>query len=205
MSSRRHLTTLRLKPYNIFTEKEKDVYRIGVREAIRALQAWGWIVEKTKEGSASDEIMPASGDRSRSFSRRGGEDFDNNFDSDAPGGMNGYQPKPHNLESIALNRELNTVGEQLAENFHMIWAKRKKVELEEKDKLYRSLENEIDELNFSLRTKLEEIDIANKEILHLSSELEKFEIQNFQESSKTTDFSLVTRRGHRGFLNRHTF
>ena len=121
-----------LKPYNIFTEKEKDVYRIGVREAIRALQAWGWIVEKTKDGSASDEIMPASGDRSRSFSRRGGEDFDNNFDSDAPGGMNGYQPKPHNLESIALNRELNTVGEQLAENFHMIWAKRKKVELEEK-------------------------------------------------------------------------
>ena len=123
-----------LKPYNIFTEKEKDVYRISVREAIRALQAWGWVVEKAKEGSASDEtaLVMNAAQRDRSFSRiRNTDDFED-YNSEAPGGMNGYQPKPHNLDSIALNRELNSVGEQLAENFHMIWAKKKKVELDEK-------------------------------------------------------------------------
>ena len=44
-----------LKSYRLFSEKEKDVYRIGVREAIRALQAWGWQVEKSKEAVVAEE------------------------------------------------------------------------------------------------------------------------------------------------------
>ena len=123
-----------LKPYRFFTEKEKDVYRIGVREAIRALQAWGWIVEKTKEATVADDRIA---DQLGGFGRnrvRGdinADEFDN--ENLAPGtGMGGYQPKPFDLSSIALNRELNSVGEMLAENFHMIWAKRKKIDLEEK-------------------------------------------------------------------------
>ena len=115
----------------MFTEKEKDVYRIGVREAIRALQAWGWVVEKTKDAIvAEDRNLDLRSAPGRGFNRRMSDSED--YPDIEGRGLQGYQPKPFDLSSIALNRELNNVGEMLAENFHMIWAKRKKNELEEK-------------------------------------------------------------------------
>ena len=119
-----------LKTYKVFTEKQKDVYRIGVREAIRALQAWGWQVEKTKDAIVAEERIA---DHRNNNMMRPGRRFSDNDDIEMEGrGHQGYLPKPFDLSSIALSRELNTVGEMLAENFHNIWARRKKIELDEK-------------------------------------------------------------------------
>ena len=105
-----------LKQYTLFNDREKDVYRTNIREAIKALQVWGWRVDR----------------------RGGGGRFQNQPAMAAPDAGAGldvnYTPKPTDLSGITLSRELTAVADSLAENQHNIWAKKKKIELEENGK-----------------------------------------------------------------------
>ena len=35
-----------LKQYALFNDREKDVYRNNIREAIKAVQVWGWKIDR---------------------------------------------------------------------------------------------------------------------------------------------------------------
>uniref|UniRef100_A0A3B3YY67 Ryanodine receptor 2b (cardiac) n=1 Tax=Poecilia mexicana TaxID=48701 RepID=A0A3B3YY67_9TELE len=43
-----------LKPYRALAEKEKDSYRWAIKETIKSMLAFGWTIERTKEGDAFD-------------------------------------------------------------------------------------------------------------------------------------------------------
>jgi len=47
--------------------------------------------------------------------------------SDSP---HGYSPRPYDLSGVSLSREMATTAEMLAENFHLVWSKKKIAELE---------------------------------------------------------------------------
>jgi hypothetical protein len=110
-----------IKPYNQFTDREKDVYRSNIKEAIRALQVWGWKVDRKgmqMTGNAYDT-------KSNAASTKPDYGLLDNVN---------FIPKPTDLSGITLSREFTAVADSLAENFHNIWAKKKKVELEENGK-----------------------------------------------------------------------
>ncbi|XP_077975839.1 ryanodine receptor 2-like isoform X3 [Styela clava] len=109
-----------LKPYRLFNDKEKDVYRPQIREALRALIAWEWTFERSKD---TGDVYSA-GPRLRRISQSSVS-----MAIDSP---HGYSPRPFNLSNITLTRELTATAEMLAENFHLMWARKKKHELETK-------------------------------------------------------------------------
>ncbi|MGH0127655.1 UNVERIFIED_CONTAM: hypothetical protein FKN15_071810 [Acipenser sinensis] len=41
-----------LKPYKLLLEKEKEVYRWPIKESLKTMLAWGWSIERTREGDA---------------------------------------------------------------------------------------------------------------------------------------------------------
>ncbi|XP_029705795.1 ryanodine receptor 3 isoform X12 [Takifugu rubripes] len=100
-----------LKPYKALTEKERETYRWPVRESLKSMLAMGWNIERSKEG----EPM---------FQREG----DTHKKTSDPQ-INGFSPAPMDLHNITLSRELQSMVEMVAENYHNIWAKKKKTEL----------------------------------------------------------------------------
>ncbi|KAM9364976.1 ryanodine receptor 2 [Pholidichthys leucotaenia] len=107
-----------LKPYRALAEKEKDVYRGAIKETIKSMLAFGWTLERTKEGDASCMQPCACG-----VSQSGQLSFE---------GASTFSPKPIDMSSITLSWEQCALAEQLAENYHNAWAKTKKLELESK-------------------------------------------------------------------------
>lgn len=85
-------------------------YKEPVRESLKALLALGWSVEHT-------EVDMPSNSRSSQFVR--GESS-NAFD---------YNPHPVDMTNLTLSREMQNMGERLAENAHDIWARKKREEL----------------------------------------------------------------------------
>uniref|UniRef100_A0A8D0HWE0 Ryanodine receptor 3 n=1 Tax=Sphenodon punctatus TaxID=8508 RepID=A0A8D0HWE0_SPHPU len=104
-----------IRPFKTLTEKEKEIYRWPARESLKTMLAMGWSLERTKE-----EVMVQQREneklRSISQSSQG----------------NGYSPAPLDLSNVVLSRELQGMVEIVAENYHNIWAKKKKMELESK-------------------------------------------------------------------------
>ena len=83
------------------------------------LQVWGWRIDR-KGGTNRSLNQP----KMEAFGGDGGAgDFGAN-----------YTPKPTDLSGITLTREFTAIGDSLAENQHNIWAKKKKIELEENGK-----------------------------------------------------------------------
>lgn len=78
--------------------------------------AVGWTVERTKEGEALVQQRENEKLRCVSQSNQG----------------NSYSPAPLDLSNVVLSRELQGMVEVVAENYHNIWAKKKKLELESK-------------------------------------------------------------------------
>ncbi|XP_053330601.1 ryanodine receptor 3 [Spea bombifrons] len=105
-----------LRPFKTLSEKEKEIYRWPVRESVKTMLATGWSVERTKEGEAL--ALHRENEKMRSMSQ-------------ASQG-NGYTPVPIDLSNVVLSRELQGMVEVMAENYHNIWAKKKKLELESK-------------------------------------------------------------------------
>uniref|UniRef100_A0A3P9P1N7 Ryanodine receptor 2 n=1 Tax=Poecilia reticulata TaxID=8081 RepID=A0A3P9P1N7_POERE len=105
-----------LKPYRALAEKEKDSYRWAIKETIKSMLAFGWTIERTKEGDAFGILACA-----RRISQAGQLSFE---------GASTFSPKPLDMSSIILSWEQCAMAEQLAENYHNAWAKTKKLELE---------------------------------------------------------------------------
>ncbi|XP_071665438.1 ryanodine receptor 3 isoform X4 [Patagioenas fasciata] len=105
-----------IRPFKTLTEKEKEIYRWPARESLKTMLAMGWSLERTKEGEALIHQRENEKLRSISQSSQG----------------NGYSPMPLDLSNVVLSRELQGMVEVMAENYHNIWAKKKKMELESK-------------------------------------------------------------------------
>ena len=95
----------RLKPYNLLSEYEKEVYRAPIRDAIKAMLALEWHVEYTEGGGQT----PAA------------SSHDNNPFN--------YRPQPADMTSLTLSKELMNLAERLAEDGHDIQALREKNDL----------------------------------------------------------------------------
>ncbi|KAM9420371.1 ryanodine receptor 3-like [Salvelinus alpinus] len=104
-----------LKPYKSLSEKERETYRWPVKESLKSMLAMGWNMERTKEGEAM-------------FIEKQSKISESTQDND-----NEFLPEPPlDLNNITLSRELQGMVEVVAENYHSIWAKKKKAELNSK-------------------------------------------------------------------------
>ncbi|XP_049319476.1 ryanodine receptor 3-like isoform X3 [Astyanax mexicanus] len=102
-----------LRSYKSLTEKEKEVYRFPVKESLKSMLAMGWNIDRTKEG----ETM---------FQQRENEKL-RKISQVSQG--SGFNPSPIDMSNVLLSRELQAMVEVLAENYHNIWAKKKKSDL----------------------------------------------------------------------------
>uniref|UniRef100_A0A3Q2TD46 Ryanodine receptor 3 n=1 Tax=Fundulus heteroclitus TaxID=8078 RepID=A0A3Q2TD46_FUNHE len=101
-----------LKPYKALSEKERETYRWPVKESLKSMLAMSWNIERTKEGEAMFQQRESEKQRKLSESQ-----------------SNGFSPAPMDLHNVTLSRELQSMVEVVAENYHNIWAKKKKSEL----------------------------------------------------------------------------
>ncbi|XP_039525300.1 ryanodine receptor 3 isoform X4 [Pimephales promelas] len=102
-----------LRSYKSLTEKEKEVYRWTVRESLKSMLAMGWSVDRTKEGETMFQQREMEKMRRVSQASQG----------------NGFNPSPVDMSSVQLSREQQSMVEVVAENYHNIWAKKKKSDL----------------------------------------------------------------------------
>uniref|UniRef100_A0A4W5R104 Ryanodine receptor 3 n=1 Tax=Hucho hucho TaxID=62062 RepID=A0A4W5R104_9TELE len=98
------------------SEKERETYRWPVKESLKSMLAMGWNIERTKEGEAMFIRKQSKISESTQV------DNDNEF----------IPEPPLELNNITLSRELQGMVEVVAENYHNIWAKKKKTELNSK-------------------------------------------------------------------------
>uniref|UniRef100_A0A8C0IDS4 Ryanodine receptor 3 n=1 Tax=Bubo bubo TaxID=30461 RepID=A0A8C0IDS4_BUBBB len=98
-----------IRPFKTLTEKEKEIYRWPARESLKTMLAMGWSLERTKEGGEAI-IHQRENEKLRSISQSS------------------------QVRWNCLNLESKNLGmvEVMAENYHNIWAKKKKMELESK-------------------------------------------------------------------------
>ncbi|KAK3094056.1 hypothetical protein FSP39_023525 [Pinctada imbricata] len=101
-----------LKPYHLLDDQTKYKYTGPVKESLRAILVWGWSLDQDQSRLQANR---------ESMRRRMSKD----------GSSHGYSPKPYDLRNMALTREVQNLAEKLAENSHDLWARRKKMELEE--------------------------------------------------------------------------
>ncbi|XP_056888735.1 ryanodine receptor 2 isoform X2 [Takifugu flavidus] len=104
-----------LKPYQFLSEKDKEAYCGPIRESLKTILSWGWIIERIGESDFASLY-----NKSRMASQM-------SFDGDL-----GFSPRPTDISNITLSRDLQSLADLLAENYHNIWAKQKKGDLEAK-------------------------------------------------------------------------
>uniref|UniRef100_A0A8C0C0Q2 Ryanodine receptor 2 n=1 Tax=Buteo japonicus TaxID=224669 RepID=A0A8C0C0Q2_9AVES len=102
-----------MKQYKLLSEKEKEIYRWPIKESLKTMLAWGWRIERTREGDSM-----ALYNRTRRISQTNT--------------AHGYTPRAIDMSNVTLSRDLHAMAEMMAENYHNIWAKKKKMELEAK-------------------------------------------------------------------------
>ncbi|KAM8915512.1 ryanodine receptor 3 isoform 7-T7 [Spinachia spinachia] len=102
-----------LRVYKALTEKEKEIYRGPIRESLKSMLAMGWSIDRTKDGESMS--LQRENEKTRKISQA----------SQA----NGFNPSPIDTSHVVLSREMQGMVETLAENYHNIWAKKKKSDL----------------------------------------------------------------------------
>nr|XP_020441896.1 ryanodine receptor 3-like [Monopterus albus] len=102
-----------LRTYKALTEKEKEIYRWPIRESLKSMLAMGWSIDRTKDGESMSQQR--ENEKMRKISQT----------SQA----NGFNPSPIDTSNVVLSRELQGMVEVVAENYHNIWAKKKKSDL----------------------------------------------------------------------------
>ncbi|XP_074846207.1 ryanodine receptor 2 isoform X10 [Carettochelys insculpta] len=107
-----------MKQYKLLSEKEKEIYRWPIKESLKTMLAWGWRIERTREGDSM-----ALYNRTRRISQTSQVSVD---------AAHGYSPRAIDMSNVTLSRDLHAMAEMMAENYHNIWAKKKKMELEAK-------------------------------------------------------------------------
>ncbi|XP_030074236.1 ryanodine receptor 1 isoform X4 [Microcaecilia unicolor] len=108
-----------LRPYKTFSEKDKEIYRWPIKESLKAMIAWEWMIEKAREG---DEEKVEKKIKTRKISQTAQATYDPTTQT--------FSPTPIDLSGVTLSRELQSMSEQLAENYHNTWGRKKKQELE---------------------------------------------------------------------------
>uniref|UniRef100_A0A3Q2YEG7 Ryanodine receptor 1a (skeletal) n=1 Tax=Hippocampus comes TaxID=109280 RepID=A0A3Q2YEG7_HIPCM len=108
-----------LRPYKTFSEKDKEIYRWPIKESVKAMLAWEWTIDKAREEEESEKKKAAS----RKISQTAQATYDPSH---------GYSPQPIDITHMALSRDLQSMAEQLAENYHNTWGRKKKLELQAK-------------------------------------------------------------------------
>ncbi|KAE9549703.1 hypothetical protein FO519_007091 [Halicephalobus sp. NKZ332] len=101
--SRSKMVHPRLVPFSMLKETEKNFYKERCAECLRALLGWGYTFELI-DPDANDK---ANQDR-------------------VPSGTspNDFNPRPVDLGSMTLEKEMTSLAERIAENSHQIWAKK---------------------------------------------------------------------------------
>ncbi|XP_014010249.2 ryanodine receptor 2 [Salmo salar] len=107
-----------LKPYRALAERDKEAYRWSVKETVRSMLAFGWTIERTKEGDGLGLLTC-----SRRISQAGQLSFE---------GASTFTPKPMDMSSVTLSWDQCSVTELLAENYHNTWSRKKKQEVDAK-------------------------------------------------------------------------
>ncbi|XP_008397627.1 ryanodine receptor 3 isoform X4 [Poecilia reticulata] len=102
-----------LRIYKALTEKEKEIYRLPIRDSLKSMLAMGWSIDRTKDGESM--CLQRENEKMRKISQA----------SQA----NGFNPSPIDTSNVTLSRELQGMVEVMAENYHNIWAKKKKSDL----------------------------------------------------------------------------
>ncbi|XP_044021701.1 ryanodine receptor 3-like isoform X8 [Siniperca chuatsi] len=102
-----------LRTYKALTEKEKEIYKWPIRESLKSMLAMGWSIDRTKDGESMSQQR--ENEKMRKISQA----------SQA----NGFNPSPIDTSNVVLSRELQGMVEVVAENYHNIWAKKKKSDL----------------------------------------------------------------------------
>ncbi|XP_062863974.1 ryanodine receptor 3 [Trichomycterus rosablanca] len=105
-----------LRSYKSLTEKEKDVYRCPVKESLKSMLAMGWNVDRTKDGEAM--FQQRETEKMRKISQTSQVNVDC-----------GFNPSPVDMSNVLLSRELQAMVDVVAENYHTIWARKKKTDL----------------------------------------------------------------------------
>ncbi|TWW74756.1 Ryanodine receptor 1 [Takifugu flavidus] len=108
-----------LRPYKTFSEKDKEIYRWPIKESIKAMIAWEWNIDKARDEEESEKKKAAA----RKISQTAQATYDPSH---------GYSPQPIDITHMALSRDLQSMAEQLAENYHNTWGRKKKLELQSK-------------------------------------------------------------------------
>ncbi|KAA8581146.1 hypothetical protein FQN60_002727 [Etheostoma spectabile] len=107
-----------LKPYKGISEKDKEAYCWPVKESLKTMLSWGWSIDRIREGD------PASlHNKSRRISQASQQSFE---------GAPAFSPRPIDMSNVTLSRDMQSMAELLAENYHNTWARKKKMELEAK-------------------------------------------------------------------------
>ncbi|XP_028294205.1 ryanodine receptor 3 isoform X6 [Gouania willdenowi] len=101
-----------LRTYKGLTEKEKEIYRWPIRESLKSMLAMGWSIDRTKD---VESMSLRESEKIKKISQT----------SQA----NGFNPSPIDVSNVVLSRELQGMVEVVAENYHNIWAKKKKSDL----------------------------------------------------------------------------
>uniref|UniRef100_A0A8C7JSK1 Ryanodine receptor 2 n=1 Tax=Oncorhynchus kisutch TaxID=8019 RepID=A0A8C7JSK1_ONCKI len=99
-----------LKPYKGLSEKDKELYRWPIKESLKTMVMWCWSIERTREGDPASLHNRAR--RISQISQVGDSHIIN--------------------QSVSYVHSFQSMAELLAENYHNIWAKKKKLELEAK-------------------------------------------------------------------------
>ncbi|CAL8272401.1 unnamed protein product [Merluccius merluccius] len=102
-----------LRMYKGLTEKEKEIYRWPIRESLRSMLAMGWNVDRTRDGESMSQQRESEKMRKISQASQ----------------ANGFNPSPIDTSNVVLSRELQGMVEVVAENYHNIWARKKKSDL----------------------------------------------------------------------------
>uniref|UniRef100_A0A8B9QEE5 Ryanodine receptor 2 n=1 Tax=Apteryx owenii TaxID=8824 RepID=A0A8B9QEE5_APTOW len=105
-----------MKQYKLLSEKEKEIYRWPIKESLKTMLAWGWRIERTREGDSM-----ALYNRTRRISQ-----------TSQVNTAHGYSPRAIDMSNVTLSRDVHAMAEMMAENYHNTWAKKKKMELEAK-------------------------------------------------------------------------
>lgn len=118
----------RLKPYALLTQFEKDRYIEPIEEAMRALIAMGWTIDRLEQEGVRHTTQSPS-NISRTISRAdiynsSGQQSPNLDQNQRRELLQNYNPQPVDTSNLSLSRELQNLAERSAENAHDLWARK---------------------------------------------------------------------------------